>query len=194
MHLLNCLLLKLYKHCRRSHCCCAPSPSASLYNERQGKRAHKKFRGHCIDGMLDGAPVAPLSDPPELHVLCFFCVWNGASGPERVQVKHYQHVRSATSTFIFPSENKARCCACCKIWWEKRTCAVKIQISLADKWVWSKTRFVSSVAGLNRSVSFWPDEEKQRRSENLYTVDCIVKWKSMNKKQSALNGSPSEPS
>lgn len=67
MHLLNCLLLKLYKHCCRSHCRCTPSPSAPLYNERHGKRAHKKFRGHCIDGMLDGAPVAPVSNPPELH-------------------------------------------------------------------------------------------------------------------------------
>lgn len=78
MHLLNCLLLKLYKHCRRSHCRCTPSPSALLYNERQWKRAHKKFRGHCIDGMLDGAPVSSLLDPPELHG----SLWNGASGPK----------------------------------------------------------------------------------------------------------------
>lgn len=78
MHLLNCLLLKLYKHCRRSHCRCTPSPSAPLYNERQRKRAHKKFRGHCIDRMLNGAPVATLSDPPELHG----SLWNRASGPK----------------------------------------------------------------------------------------------------------------
>lgn len=78
MHLLNCLLLKLYKHCRRSRCRCTPSPSAPLYNERQGKRAHKKFRGHCFDGMLDGTFVAPPSDPPGLHG----SLWNGASGPK----------------------------------------------------------------------------------------------------------------
>lgn len=44
-----------------------PNLSAPLHNERHEKRAHKKFKGHCIDKMLDEGPVAPLSDPPELH-------------------------------------------------------------------------------------------------------------------------------
>lgn len=73
MHLLNCLLLKLYKHCRRSHCCCAPSPSASLYNERQGKRAHEKFRGHCVDGMLDGPLFSSLRPTWTACVEPFLC-------------------------------------------------------------------------------------------------------------------------
>lgn len=64
MHLLNCLLLKLYKHCRRSHCLPKPNPSASFFlmRVRQRERAHKKFRGHRIDGMMLEAPLAPPSD------------------------------------------------------------------------------------------------------------------------------------
>lgn len=99
MHLLNCLLLKLYKQCRRSHCHCMPSPSGPLYNERQGKRAHKKFRGHCFDGMLDGTSVAPPSDPPELHG----SLWNRASGPKtkREGYKRYAVSISAVNLLIY---------------------------------------------------------------------------------------------
>lgn len=92
MHLLNCLLLKLYKHCRRSHCRCTPSPSALLYNERQWKRAHKKFRGHCIDGMLDGAPVSSLGPTWTAWFFVKRSIWT-QNEKGRVQVKHCQHKR-----------------------------------------------------------------------------------------------------
>ena len=79
MHLLNCLLLMLYKHSRRSHCLPKPNPSAfsQFYlfcygrereRDRERERAHQKFRGHCIDGMMLEVPLALLSDVVGPHL------------------------------------------------------------------------------------------------------------------------------
>lgn len=53
MHLLNCLLLKLYKHSRRSHCLPQPNPSATiLMRVRERVSAREKFKGRRIDVMM----------------------------------------------------------------------------------------------------------------------------------------------
>lgn len=121
MHLLNCLLLKLYKHCRRSHCRCTPSPSAPLYNERQRKRAHKKFRGHCIDGMLNGGPCCYPLRPTWTAWFFVKQSLRTQNKKGRVQVKHRQRCKHP---YLF-SEKKTWCDVRRQYLWSQRDLSQK---------------------------------------------------------------------
>lgn len=162
MHLLNCLLLKLYKHCRRSHCCCAPSPSASLYNERQGKRAHKKFRGHCIDGMLDGAPVAPLWPTWTACVVLFLCGME-PQDPERIRkgTSEPLSARAFTNILVYFLFWEQVLMLCCVLW---------------------KLKSVSLINGFGlRHVLFHQCREAEitKEAQQVRFTQCSEEWKSL---------------